>query len=119
MITKEEFSKYILEFQNFDKAIIRMSQAIAGTKWGIPLFESDWFESVTNMLDIFLDTHFTESGVDWINYFLWENIDDKLVTITKPKDIFNEEEKLEYHLNSIDELWDFLLTDVNMYFKNV
>ena len=25
---------------------------------------------------------------------------------------------IEYHLNSIDELWEFLLTDKKQYFKN-
>jgi hypothetical protein len=32
--------------------------------------------------------------------------------------MFNKEEEIEYHLNSINELWDFLLTDKKLYFKN-
>jgi hypothetical protein len=38
--------------------------------------------------------------------------------ITKEADLFKEKEEIEYHLNSIDELWEFLLTDKKLYFKN-
>ena len=118
MITKEKFTEYINEFQNFEHAIDRMEEAISGSKYGCNLWESDWYGNVSKMLDIFIDSHFTDNGSDLVNYFLFESVDDKLVTIKKEKDIFNEEQEIEYHLNSIDELWDFLLTDVKQYFKN-
>jgi len=119
MITKEEFTQYITEFENFDEAVDRIERALSGSKWGCNLWESDWYTSVSKLLEIFVDSHFTDKGADWVYYYLFEDIDDKLVTITKPKDIFNEEQKFEYHLNSIDELWDFLLTEKEEYFKNV
>lgn len=126
MITKEEFTEYINEFQNLEQAIDRMEEAIdrmeeaiSDLKYGCNLWESDWYGNVSKMLDIFIDSHFTDNGSDLINYFLFESVDDKLVTIKKEKDIFNEEQEIEYHLNSIDELWDFLLTDIKLYFKNV
>ena len=50
---------------------------------------------------------------------MFEDIEDKLVTVKQDKDIFNEEKEIEYHLNSLEELWDFLLTDKKAYFKNV
>lgn len=119
MITKEEFVKFITEFQSFNKAIDKIEKALTGRSYSCTLFESDWVTSVEKMLDIFIESHFTDKGIDWICYYLFESIDDRLVTITKSADLFNKEEKIEYHLNSIDELWDFLLTDKNLYFKNV
>ena len=116
MITKEEFTKFINQYQIFNKALDRLSEALSGSKYGLPLFETDWGEAVGKMLDIFLDSHFTETGVDWIAYYLFESVEDKKVTITK-KDMFGEKE-FEYHLNSLDELWDFLLTNKVLYFKN-
>ena len=119
MIKKEEFVKYINSYKEFDKAIERLSEAISGSKYGCNIFESDWYESVGRMLDVFMDSHFTEAGVDWICYYLWENVDDKAAYIKQNKDMFNKEKEIRYPLDTIDELWDFLLTDKETYFKNV
>lgn len=119
MITKKEFFRFIEAFQIFEKGLDRISLALSGSKYGIPLFESDWGNAVGEMLDIFLNSHFTVKGADWVTYYLFEDIEDKLVIITKPKDMFDEKKEIKYHLNSLDELWDFLLTDKKVYFKNV
>jgi len=118
MITKEEFTYYITLFQDFEKSIERIENALGGETGRCYLFESDWYCSVCKMLDTFIDSHFTETGHDWIDYFLYEEIDDKVVTIEKEADLFQGKDKVEYHLNSIDELWKFLLTDPELYFKN-
>lgn len=115
MLSKTEFTDYINEFLSFQKTVDKLSDLLGD----IPLFESNIYINVGRMLDLFLDTHFTEDGADWVYYYLFEDIEDKYVKITKPKDIFNEEEEFEYHLNSLDELWDFLLTYKEKYFKNV
>ena len=119
MISKEDFSKFILEFQTFEQAIDRIEEAISGSQYGCGLWESDWYSAVGKMFDIFVDTHFTEQGADWVSYYMFEDIEDKLVTVKQERDIFGEEKEIKYHLNSIDELWDFLLTDKKAYFKNV
>ena len=114
MITKDEFSKFLTEYEFFEEATRRMKEAFCGKSH---LFvECDWVDSVGKMLDIFIESHFTEKGSDWVYYYLFENIDDKKVVI-EVEDMFGIEEK-EYHLNSIDELWEFLLTDKKIYFKN-
>ena len=118
MITKEEFSKFIINYQTFEKAISRMEEAFSGRKYGCNLFDCDWVDSVGQMLDLFIDSHFTEKGSDWIYYYLFELIEDKKVIITKEANLFKEKEEMEFHLNSIDELWNFLLTDKKLYFKN-
>jgi len=56
---------------------------------------------------------------DLIFYYLFENPDDKAVYIKQDKDIFNEEKEIRYPLDTVEELWNFLLTDTKLYFKNV
>lgn len=119
MINKEEFIKFIQSYIEFQESIDNFDKAITGKNYPTILFETKWYEAVGMMLDTFLDSHFTDEGEDWIFYWLWEDVEDKKVVVTRPKDMFNEEKKLEYHLNSIDELWNFLLTDTKQYFKNV
>ena len=116
MITFEEFNKFIKEFESFEEAAKRIEKAFCGKSYSF--FECDWITSTEKMLDIFIESHFTEKGADWIYYYLFENIEDRKVIVKKEADMFNKEEEIEYHLNSITDLWDFLLTDKKIYFKN-
>ncbi len=118
MITKEEFIKYISLYQKFDESVERLEKSITGRNDIYFIFETDWCEAVGKMLDTFLDSHFTDSGIDCINYFLFETVDDKATYVKQEGDMFNEEKEIRYPLNTIDELWNFLLTDVKAYFKN-
>ena len=120
MITKEELKNFLDRYNNFDKAVTRMEEAISGKSYpyGTNLFETDWHTYVSEMYDIFLESHFTDKGIDWVNYYFLEDIDDHLVTVTISADLFNKEQEVEYHLNSVDELWDFLITDKKLYFKD-
>ena len=117
MITKEEFCKFITSYQEFQDNIDKFDMAITGKNYPTILFETKWFSAVGKMLDAFLDSHFTEEGIDWICYYLFEDIGDKVVTV-EYEDLFGEKE-IEFHLNSVDELWDFLISDKTAYFKNV
>ena len=119
MISKELFVKYLKQFQRFNAAVERIEGALTGRRYSSNLYDSDWYDSVGAMLDLFLESHFTECGADWICYYLFEDVDDKAAYVTRDKDIFNEEKEIRYPLDTIDELWDFLLTDKNLYFKNV
>ena len=119
MIAKEEFVKFIQSYIEFRESADRFDMAITGKNHPTILFETNWYEAVGKMLDAFLDSHFTDYGIDWICYFLFENVDDKAAYVKQDKDIFNEEKEIRYPLDSTDELWDFLLTDKKSYFKNV
>ena len=119
MITKEEFYKFISSCQEFYNGLERFEKAITGKKFTCNLLETDWGDAVGKMLDAFLDSHFTDYGIDWICYFLFENVDDKAAYVKQEGDMFNEEKEIRYPLDTIDELWDFLLTDKKSYFKNV
>lgn len=119
MITKEEFTKYIDAYREFEAAIERLEKLISGRNRCYFIYETDWCEAVGKMLDGFLDSHFTESGIDWIFYYLFEDVDDKAAYVTEEGDMFKDPEEVRYPLTTLDELWDFLLTDKKLYFKNV
>lgn len=119
MITKKELHDFIEQWNKFDDGIHRMEEAISGNPYGCNLVESDWYTAVDQMLNIFLNTHFTDAGVDWIIYFMFELVEDKRAWVQKEADMFNEESEIEYSLNTFDELWDFLITYKKEYFKNV
>lgn len=118
MIDKKEFIRFIENYQNFVDKISRVDMSITGKSYPSMLYETDWYESVNNMLDNFLFSHFTDEGLDWIYWWLFENVD-KIAYIKKEKDIFNEEEEIKYDLNELENLWNFLLMDSKIYFKNV
>lgn len=119
MITKEEFVKFIESYKEFQESIDNLDIAITGKSYPSILYETNWCDAVGRMLDAFLDSHFSVYAIDWICYFLWEDVDDKAAYVKQDKDMFNEEKEIRYPLDTIDELWDFLLTDKKLYFKNV
>ena len=119
MITKENFIKFIQSYIEFQESIDNLDKAITGKNYPTILFETKWYDAVGKMLDSFLDSHFTEYGIDWIFYFLFEDTDNKAAYIKQEGDMFNEEKEIRYSLESADELWNFLLTDKKLYFKNV
>lgn len=117
MITKEEFIKFIQSYQEFQKGIDRLDMAITGKSYPTILFESDWFDSVGRMLDLFLESHFTESGRDLISAYLFENC--KEFWINKDKTLFEDKQEEHYEYNSLEELYDTMLKFKNDYFLNV
>ena len=117
MITKQQFHNFINEYQNFSDAIERIEKAVSGRKYGLNLYESDWYESVGKMLDIFLDSHFSDKGCDLIYWWLWENVDKIIYEKVNP-DLFNGETEVEYDVESFDNLWNYMIKYQKDYFKN-
>ena len=118
MITKEEFIKYISEYQEFEKAIDRIERALSGKSFfRVDLFECDWWESVGIMLDVFTESHFTSLGQDTISWWLWEDVDKVIYETVKP-DLFNGEEKeIEIDVSTLEGLWNYMINHKNDYFK--
>ena len=115
MITKEEFVKILTNYQKYREGIERIFIALTGEK---SYFECDWMEASDIMFETCINALFTEMGADWIFYYLYEDIEDKRVVVTIDADMFEGKREIEYHLNSIEELWNFLITDKKAYFKN-
>lgn len=117
MITKKEFINFIEEYQKFDKAVERLEEAISGKKYGCNLFESDWFQAVGRMFDIFLESHFNEDGQDLINWFVFEDVN-HIITYKTDPDLFGNSE-IKYDVNDINDFWNYLVTYKEEYFKDV
>ena len=115
MITKEEFVRALTNYQKFHEGIDRLFKAFIGESY---YYTCDWVEAVDIMFETFIHSHFTDTGADWVFYYLYEDIEDKRVLITIEADMFEGKREIEYHLNSIEELWNFLTTDKKTYFKN-
>ena len=117
MISKEEFIKAITKYEEFGKGVEALSQIVCDSKYSI--YETKWIDAAGQIFDVFVNSNFTEKGADWIFYYLFENTDDKAAYVKQDKDIFNEEKEIRYPLDTVEELWNFLLTDKEIYFKNV
>lgn len=117
MITKELFVKFLEQYQRFNTAFERIEEALMGKKYSSNLYESDWVDSVGDMLDIFLESHFTECGCDLINWWLFEHDDWGLILYEKEeRNLFNEEKKTEIIIETLDELYNYLIKHKEDYF---
>ena len=117
MLNKESFIKFISHYKTFNKAFERIEEALCGRKYVSNLYESDWYESVGYMLDIFLESHFTEYGCDLISSYLFEDCTE--FWINKDKTLFEDKKEEHYTFNTLEELYDVMLKFKNDYFLNV
>ena len=118
MITKKEFFEFIRNYKKFESAVERMERAIAGEHAYCNLFETDWFDAVGKIYDIFIDSHFTEFGADLVNWWMFEDVD-HIIWQNKEADLFNGKSEIEYDVNDKLDLWNYMLKYKKDYFKNV
>lgn len=98
MITKKEFHKFISSYQEFYNGLERFERAITGKKFTCNLLETDWGDAVGRMLDAFLESHFTEHGIDLITWWLFEDVD---------KIIYKDEEIIA-ELHTVEDLYNYI-----------
>jgi hypothetical protein len=107
MITKEQFIRFLKNYQTFQTAFNRIDEALMGKKYSSNFYESDLYESVGMMLDIFLETHFTNKGCDLIAAYLFEDVTEYYYQ--KPQTLFEESKEVMYCFETLDELYDVML----------
>lgn len=117
MITKEEFIKFIHEYQSFINGMEKISKVISGSKYGLNLYDCVWYDSVGKMCDIFVESNFNEVGCDLIYWWLYEDVDHIITQDVNP-DLFNGKTTVEYDVNDIGDLWNYLIKFKKDYFKN-
>lgn len=95
---KENFIKLIQTAEKFDAEIERWYD------FGIELQELPICELPWKMFDCYIDDHFTEDGIDWINWYLFER-----------RSIFTgevmacwDEEGNEFYVNTPEDLWELV-----------
>lgn len=67
MISKEEFIELIESYQEQDKRIDKLSE-IFSTSWSDEIMTWGW-----EMFEKVIKAYFTKEGVNWIDYYLYEN----------------------------------------------
>ena len=117
MITKEQFLEFVHQYQAFNDAIGRIETALSGRHNGCNLYDSDWYNSVGLMLDIFLESHFTDDGQDLVNWWLFEDVD-HIITQKIFPDFFTERSEIEYDVNELEDLWNYLIKYKEDYILN-
>ena len=94
MITKDKFEEIIATAAKYDKELSEVSNIIN--------FEHSLFEYFWKQFDLTLNILFSEEGVDWVNWWIWE----------RPKDDENshawDEEGKEIPTKSVEDLWNIV-----------
>lgn len=96
MITKELFTKMIIEIQNFSNRIDLLCDVLCTDFFESPLVESGW-----NFINLLIDSHFDEEGQDWINWWLYEKDG-------RPELKAFDENDNEIPTETIDDLWNLV-----------
>ena len=97
-MTKEGFIKLIENAQNYNKEL---------DKWhdfGIDLFELSISELGWNFFDTILQELFTDEGIEWINWWVYDRIS---ITTGEPLKVYDKENKV-IPTETIEDLWNLV-----------
>ena len=97
MITKEEFTKLILEYQRWAKRIDEISEVLNSYTF----FECDWVSYTFQLFDETLSFLFNEDGIDDINWWLFEKSGN-------PELKMWDADENEIPTETIDDLWEIV-----------
>jgi hypothetical protein len=95
-MTKELFTKMILEIQNFGNIVDRMCDVLGTNFFESPLAEVGW-----NLINMLINNNFDEEGQDWINWWLYEKDGN-------PELKAWDENDNEIPTETIDDLWNLV-----------
>lgn len=96
MMTKELFTKMILEIQNFGNIVDQMCDVLGTNFFESPLAEVGW-----DLISTLINSHFDEEGQDWINWWLYEKDGN-------PELKAWDENDNEIPTETIDDLWNLV-----------
>ena len=99
-MTKELFTKMILEIQNFGNIVDRMCDVLGTNFFESPLAEVGW-----DLINTLINSHFDEEGQDWINWWLYEKDGN-------PELKAWDENDNEIPTETIDDLWNLVKNHV-------
>lgn len=97
MITKEEFTSLILDYQKWSNRIDEVSEILKAPT----LFECDWVEYTSKLFDKTLNFLFDEGGVDDIYWWIFEKSGNPGLRMWD-----NEGNKIP--TETIDDLWNIV-----------
>lgn len=97
-MTKEGFIKLIENAQNYNKEL---------DKWhdfGIDLFDMPISELGWNFFDTILQELFTDEGIEWITWWVYDRIS---ITTGEPLKVYDNENKV-IPTETIEDLWNLV-----------
>lgn len=118
MITKEEFLSFIKNYQTFVNSMESIQKSVFGSLYECNFSDCEWYDSVNEMFDIFLDTHFTREGCNLICWQLFDNVD-HIIYQTVEADLFKGKSEIEYDVNDLEDLWNYMVKFKDEYFLYV
>ena len=98
MITKEIFLKFIDAAEKYDSEIERWSD------FGINIFEQAIIDYGWELYNLFLETNFTEEGIDWVNWYMFERVS----IVTGELLSCYDENGSEFYVYNSEQLWDLV-----------
>ena len=113
MINKKEFINFVKSYEIFENGVNCFSECLHSDG----LWECEWIDAVSRMWDQFMYSHFTEEGSDLINWWKFEDVDHIIWQKTDP-DLFNGKSEIEYNVNELEDLWDYLIKYKENYLLN-
>lgn len=97
-MTKEGFIKLIENAQNYSKELDRWHD------FGIDLFESPISELGWNFFDTILQEFFTDEGIEWITWWVYDRIS---ITTGEPLKVYDNDGDV-IPTDTIDDLWNLV-----------
>ena len=116
MINKELFVKYLNLYQDWSSGIEELSSTLFGNSCST-LFEAPIIDKVGMMLDVFLESFLTEEGQDLVYWWLFEDVE-KVIYEKKESTLFSEETSIETSVETIDDLWSYMIKHKEDFFIN-
>ena len=95
-MTKELFTKMILEIHNFNVQVDQWCEVMCANLFESPLVESGW-----NLISMLINRNFDEEGQDWINWWLYER------RVPSDMKAYNEDGS-EIPMDTIEDLWNLV-----------
>ena len=117
MINKEEFINFVEAYEEFERGINNLEKFLSGDRsHRVNLWESNWVDAVGKMWDNFMYSHFTEVGCNLINWWKYQEVN-HIITQKVDPDLFYGKSEVEYDVNNIEDLWNYLTKFSSDYFK--
>lgn len=98
MITKEQFIKVINLARDYENEVDKWND------FGIQIYEMPIYEIHGQLFDTLIDSLFTEDGVDWISWWLYERIS---IITGESLPAYNEDGSI-IPTDTVEDLWNIV-----------
>lgn len=106
MITFKEFKYAVDRIKKINDVCDKLQEL------RIDLIDSELHEGPNLLFDCFISSHFTEIGQDLVSWWMYEDVN---------KILYDSEDtsKIIADINATEDLWNYMMNDPKVYFKNV